>query len=185
MGVHYETRHLFMAVAIAILFLSPVLLLLLPSFVANSLHNTDGSWFVFVPGGSYAVYGVGALFLIFAALLPFLLRIKKSSLLLAFICAILSVICFHIASQAYTSISDQSISYRYLFTSEEHQYSWDEIDRVVYNRIPKEEGFSDYEFYFSDGAKLQLKENGQLAELKSTIYKRLRKEEIRVEEVNH
>ncbi|MUK88021.1 hypothetical protein GMD78_06360 [Ornithinibacillus sp. L9] len=168
----YEAKHMFMAAAIGILFLSPILLLLIPSFVANSIHHTD-SWFVIVPGKSYAVYALGFLFLFLAALIPFLLDVRKKSILISVIFFLLSSTSFVIASQAYTSLSDQSISYNYLLSNEPYTYSWDEIDQIVYYEIPREEGFSIYEFHFYDGNRIEITENGIIWGLRGQIRNRL------------
>ena len=79
----YETRHLFMAVAIALLLLSPVFILLAPLFIANTLYHTPESWYVFVSGMSYLVYGIGCFFLVLAVFMLFLLAGQKFSIIVS------------------------------------------------------------------------------------------------------
>lgn len=178
---NYEPRHTFMAVALVILLLSPLLILLLPSFVANSLHHTVGNWYVFVTGASYIGYSIGFLFLFLSALIIFLLNRSKISLGISAICILLSGVSFFIAAQCYTSLADNSISYSEIFSKEKHTYSWDEIEKVVYNEVPRNEGFPKYEFYFKDGGKIILAENGVVESLKDFIRNRLSNEGIQIE----
>ncbi|MFD2045404.1 hypothetical protein ACFSTA_17100 [Ornithinibacillus salinisoli] len=177
----YTVRHIFMAISISILFIGPILLLLIPSFVANSVHNTTGSWLVIVPGVSYLIYGIGLVLLFLAALFPFLLNISKSSILISIVCVILSGVTFTLAAKPFTSLATDSISFQTHIHTEKHTYGWDEIESTVYNQIPIEEGYSDYVFYFSDGNQIKITENGLILPLKNQIYKRLEMEGIKVE----
>lgn len=178
---NYETRHIFLVMAIGILLLAPILILILPLFVANTLYFTPGNWYVFVEGKSYIVYSVGFLFLFLSAMILFLLAGRKSSIYVCIICIVMSVFSFYIATQNYIALGDTSISYREIFSKTNHSYSWSEIERVVYNRVPSSEGFSEYEFHFNDGNTMILVENGIVKGLKDGIYSRLSNEKIKVE----
>ena len=44
---------------------------------------------------------------------------------------------FYFASATYIALSDDSISYRTLFSQEKHIYHWDEIEKAFYyDRLP-------------------------------------------------
>jgi hypothetical protein len=178
---NYETRHIFMVLAFAILLLSPLFVLLLPSFVANSLYITTETWYVFVSGTSYIVYSVGFLFIFLSLLIIFLLNRSKTSLYISLVCILLAGASFYVAAQNYTSLAYDSISYREIFTKEKHTYAWDEIEKVVYNEVPRDENFSNYEFYFNDGEKLILVENGLVEALRGFIKSSLTNKGIQME----
>ena len=177
----YETRHLFMAVAIALLLLSPVFILLAPLFIANTLYHTPESWYVFVSGMSYLVYGIGCFFLVLAVFMLFLLAGQKFSIIVSLALLILSGASFYIAAQNYTSLADDSIAYRTIFSKEQHVYAWGEVERVVYKHAPNADTFAEYEFHFNDGNKMTLTENGIVRGLRDGIRNRLRQENIKIE----
>ena len=163
---NYEARHIFMAIAIVILVISPVFMLLFPAFMANTLYHTAEDWHIFVPGVGYLFYGIGFLFLVLSPAIIFILNIGRKSLIFGLVFLILSSLSFYIASGPYTSLTSESISYRVLFSTEKHAYSWDEVEKAIYYEIPSDEGFSKYEFFFSDGTSMELSENGHIAELR-------------------
>lgn len=178
---NYEARHIFMAIAIVILVVSPVLLLLAPAFVANTLYHTAEDWHIFVPGVAYLFYGIGFLFLVLSPAIIFILNIGKKSLIFGLFFLLLSGISFYIASGPHTSLTNNSISYQLLFSTEKHSYSWDEVEKAIYYEIPSDEGFSKYEFFFSDGTSMELSENGYIAELREQIRLMVPVETIRTE----
>ncbi|WP_172370353.1 hypothetical protein [Sporosarcina jiandibaonis] len=177
----YETKHIFMAIAICIAVISPVIILVLPTFVANTLYHTPDNWYIFVAGKTYGVYSIGFLFLTLSPLALFLLAERKFPVLVSIAFLLLSGLTFYVASLNYTSLSTDSISYREMFTTEKHTYSWNEIDRVIFNRVHSDEGFSEYEFHFNDGNELILVENGIVSRLRNSIVNRLNAEDITIE----
>ena len=177
----YEMKHIFMAIAICIAVVSPVFILLLPTFVANTLYHTPDSWYIFVSGKSYGVYSLGFLFLALSPLVLFLLAGRKFSIIISLVCLLVSGLSFYTASQNYTSLAANSISYRELFKTEQHSYAWSEIDRVIYHQVKDSEGFSEYEFHFKDGNELTLVENGVVSGMRTSIRNRLKTEDITIE----
>lgn len=181
MGRNYETRHIFMAIAIVILLISPILLLIAPSLVANTLYHSADNWHVFVPGMGYVLYGVGFFLLVLSPAIIFLLDIRKKSIVYSFIIVLLSGLSFYFASSLYISFSNDSISYGTLFPNEQNTYLWDEVERAVYYGIPPEEGFSKYEFFFNDGKDMKLTENGYVKTMRDGIFSKVNVEIIWVE----
>jgi ABC-type transport system involved in multi-copper enzyme maturation permease subunit len=177
----YETRHIFMAIAICIAVISPVLILVLPTFIANTLYHTPDNWYIFVAGKTYGVYSIGFLFLTLSPFALFLLAGRKFSVLISIAFLLLSGLTFYVASLNYTSLATNSISYREMFTTENHTYSWSEIDRVIFNRMHEEDGFSEYEFHFNDGNEMTLVENSIVSGLRDSIVNRLNAEDIAIE----
>ncbi|MGI8386805.1 hypothetical protein [Robertmurraya sp. P23] len=68
---NYETRHLFLAIAIFIPIFGPIFLLFLPQTVANIFHYRTGDWYVFSPGENTVIYGIAFLLLFISALILF------------------------------------------------------------------------------------------------------------------
>lgn len=182
MGKVYETRHVFMAIAIVILLISPILLLIIPENVADTLYFSPDNWGVIVPGNGYVLYIVAFLFLLLASAILFLLDIKKLSIIMSLVFLLASGASFYFASATYTTLSDNSISYRTLFSQEKHTYHWDEIEKAVYyDRLPRD-GFPTYEFFFIDGNSMTLTENGHVKELSGGIRGRTVVEYVMAEE---
>ncbi|QUW20549.1 hypothetical protein JSQ81_11835 [Sporosarcina sp. Marseille-Q4063] len=177
----YEPRHIFMAIAICIAVVSPVFILVLPTFIANTLYRTPDNWYIFVAGKTYGVYSIGFLFLTLSPFVLFLLAGRKFSVLISLVCLVLSGLTFYVASLNYTSLSTNSISYREMLTTENHTYSWSEIDRAVFHQAKEDEEFSQYEIHFNDGNQLTLVENGTVRGLRDSIVNRLNAEGITIE----
>ena len=182
MGKVYETRHVFMAIAIVILLISPILLLIIPANVADTLYFSPDNWGVIVPGNGYVLYIVAFLFLLLASAILFLLDIKKISIIISILFLLASGVSFYFASATYIALSDDLISYRTLFSQKKHTYHWDEIEKAVYyDRLPGD-GFPTYEFFFIDGNSMTLSENGHVKELSGGIRGRVIVEYVMAEE---
>ena len=182
MGKVYETRHVFLAIAIVILLISPILLLIIPANVADTLYFSPDNWGVIVPGSGYVLYIVAFLFLLLASAILFLLDIKKLSIILSIVFLLASGASFYFASATYITLSDESISYRTLFSKEKHTYNWNEIEKAFYyDRLPGD-GFPKYEFFFLDGNNMTLSENGHVRELSGGIRGKVVAEYVRAEE---
>lgn len=169
-----------MAISICIVLSSPLFLMFVPKAVAKMVYHSTGTWDIFVPGANYIVYGVGFFLLLLAALLPFLMNVRKVSIILCIICIMLSAASFFIASQSYRALSEDRISYRMLFSAKDNNYSWDQLEAVVYN--PETDGkSSEYKFLFNDGNSMTISENGYLVFLKSRLHNKLREIGIKIE----
>ncbi|QED46128.1 hypothetical protein [Cytobacillus dafuensis] len=180
MEKYYRTKHIFLAIGICIAISSPFLLVFVPQTIADIIYYTEGIGQIFVPKENYVVYGVGFLFLFLAAMLLSLLDIKKVSIILSIACVCLSAIPFFIASQSYKSISEESLSYRALFSKREYSYSWDEIERVIHYKA--EDGdFPEYEFLFKDGNHVMFKANRYFQEVIPLLYYKLEEINVRIE----
>ncbi|MBO1913846.1 hypothetical protein J4G37_54660 [Microvirga sp. 3-52] len=70
------------------------------------------------------------------------------------------------------------ISYNLLFSSKEHMHPWEDIEKVIYKPVSSSDNRWQYEFFFNDGEKLIVIENGYIAEIKYLIINRLKDENI-------
>ena len=178
----YETRHVFLAISIVVLLISPILLLIIPANVADTLYFSPDNWGVIVPGKGYVLYIVAFLFVLLASAILFVLDIKKTSIIISTFFLLASGVSFYFASTTYIALSDDSISYRTLFSKELHIYHWDEIEKVFYyDRLPGD-GSANFEFFFIDGNSLTLTENGHVKELSGGIRGKTVVEYVRPEE---
>ncbi|WHT49200.1 hypothetical protein QNH10_06140 [Sporosarcina thermotolerans] len=107
-----ETRHIFMAISLGILVISPVFLLLVPSFIANSLYQEPNTWVVVVPAKVYLLYGLGVLFLFMATLLLWVLSVSKKSKWLAAICILISILFMADGAGRYVGVATDGISFK-------------------------------------------------------------------------
>jgi hypothetical protein len=170
-----------MAIAIVILLISRILLLIIPANVADTLYFSPDNWGVIVPGNGYILYIVAFLFLLLASAILFLLDIKKLSIIMSIVFLLASGFSFYYASLTYTALSNDSISFRTLFSQEKHAYHWDEIDRAVYYDSIPGDGFPSFEFFFNDGNSMKLTETGHVKELSGGIRSMANVEYIGVE----
>jgi hypothetical protein len=158
-----------MAIAIVVLLISPILLLIIPSAVADTLYFSPDNWGVIVPGEGYVAYIIAFLFLLLAPAILFFLDIKWISIIFSIIFVLASSVSFYYAALTYTALSNDSISFRTLFSHEKHTYPWEEVEKAFYyDRLPGD-GFPEFEFFFLDGNSMKLTENGHVKELSGGI----------------
>lgn len=178
----YEARHLFLAAAIVLLVLSPVVLLVLPTGVIGALYDSKSQLVLYAMSKSYLVYAAGLFFFFLSVFVIFLLWGKKSVVLVSLTCLVLSGFSFYFAAQHYVSIGSDKLSYRMLFSSKEHNYPWKEIERAIYYEDEYEKVTPTYEFIFDDGNSITLPENAHLEEFKYIISNLLKNEGTELEE---
>ncbi|WP_339253626.1 hypothetical protein NSQ43_05170 [Sporosarcina sp. FSL W8-0480] len=173
-----EPRHFFMAITLGLLVISPVVLVLIPSFIANSLYEKPNSWVVVVPAKVYLLYGIGIIFLIIATSLLWTLSVNRISKWLAALCILISI--FFIADGAgrYVGVASDGILFKQGMSEANQHYTWDKIERVVYRQYPHDGGFPKFDFYFKDGEKITLPENRHMRIFHNTLLKTLQKEGI-------
>ncbi|MBK3494202.1 hypothetical protein JFL43_04890 [Viridibacillus sp. YIM B01967] len=180
----YETRHIFMVLAICTFLISPLFVLLVPLAVVHTIHYQYGVFLVYAPSVNYWVIGVGWFFVFLAFLLLFLLDVKKLSIVLSIICIIASGIVSFGGSTSYIKMTSDDISFRGIFAKENNIYGWDEVKKLIYYEMePEDKEASYYEFYFKDGQMLTIKENGHVAEAQRTFFSLVQDEGVEVQYV--
>lgn len=159
---NYEKRHFFMAIGIGVFMVSPLLLLFIPAFIANSIYFDPGTWIVIVPTLSYYLYGAGAFLIGVASLIIYFGNVNKLSVMIGIFLSIVGIFLFLFAAKPFTSIAADGISIREDLSNEFSHYDWSDIETVLYYEVPRSEGFNTYEFHFYDGRTLQLSKNGYM-----------------------
>ena len=181
--MHTERKHIPMVIGIALLILSPAMIFLLPNFVANTLYFRSGSWFVFTSGGIYILYTISFLLLIIASFLLYGLSLSKRSIYIGLGLGLVACLGFFIASQNYTMLTDDGITYRPLLSFEEHSYKWNEVEDATFKSIHKDDGSSKFTFSFVDDTELELTVNRLFYKFMSPIESRLNHEGVEVEKI--
>lgn len=167
----YETKHIFMAIGICFIVVSPIMIIFIPLMLAEFFHYTPKVWHVFVPMENYLVCAIGLMFFIVAFMLLFLLEIHKKSIILCLVCLGLGIASIYIASQSYQRLADDHLSYQEIFTTQRHDYPWEEVKEVT--QIIERGGNSKYTFVFHDGNDLTIDENGHFIEIKGKLLNKL------------
>ncbi|GEM_PF-6081776 len=172
-----------MVIGVALLILSPVLVFLLPNFIANSLYFRAGAWFVFVSKGVYAVYAAAFVLLIAACFLLFAMSLQKKSLLIGSGLVLVSVFCFYLGGLHYTKLTDQGIDYRPILSFTTHHYEWGDTEAAIFRSVPSKDGDSTFTFTFTDKTELKMTVNRLFFKFMQPIENRLSYEGVEVEKV--
>ncbi|MGG0668681.1 hypothetical protein [Sporosarcina koreensis] len=172
------SRQIFMAITIGIFVCSPIFVLIVPLFIANALYQESNTWAVVVPAKAFMSFGLGALFLITATFLLWIMSVNKKSKWLAAICVLLSILLMVDGSGRYVGVSTDGISFKRGLAGANQHYEWSNIQQVVYREFPEEGGFPKFDFYFKDGEMVTLPENRDMRIFTNTLTKVLQKEEI-------
>ncbi|WP_062351918.1 hypothetical protein [Bacillus kwashiorkori] len=172
MNRNYEPKHVFLALAICVLLSTPILLIIIPSTVANIIYTNEHVWHIFLPGDSYLVYGIGCLLIIIALFIIAIADIKKSSIITGIIGLVFAFTSFYFAAQAYKIFSDEGITYRTLFPYEQNSYKWNEVETITHYRDMSGDE-SKYEFIFHDGIKLEIPENEYFRLIRNKVSNRM------------
>ncbi|WP_432355808.1 hypothetical protein [Sporosarcina sp. A2] len=172
-----------MVIGISLLLLAPFVVFLLPNFIANSIYFKAGSWFIFVSGGVYIIYAVAFAFLIAASFVLYIKNMNRKSILVSAGLTLLACASFYIASQNYTMLSDDSITYRPLLSFKTLSYNWSEVDEAIFRSVHAADGKSEFDFIFADKKELTLTMNRLFAKFLPPIENRLAHEGVEVEKI--
>lgn len=179
---NHESRHIFLAIGVLIGLLSPLFLAFLPHLVANIFHYKNGVWNVFAPGENFIAFGIGFFFLFVASMVLFLMGLKRKSLVISCMILLLSLSSFYVGAQSYKILADDSISYRPILTSKERTYNWEDVEKIV--RIDYvNEGYNEYEFCFTDGESLKLKNSNYFRQIRNKFDRKVKELDIAIESV--
>ncbi|KRG11954.1 hypothetical protein ACA29_12580 [Lederbergia galactosidilytica] len=176
MRKNYETKHIFMAIAICFILASPIIIIYIPMMFAQFFHYTPKVWQVFVPMENYLVCAVGLIFLIAAFFLLFFLDFHKKSIAIFLLLLVLSIASFYIMTQSYQRLAEDHLSYQQLFTTHQYSYRWEDVKEV--RQTIEKEGHSKYTFVFHDGNNLTIGEDGYFKEIKNKVINTLENNKI-------
>ncbi|WP_096270347.1 hypothetical protein [Paucisalibacillus globulus] len=177
---HYEAKHFFMAIGICVLIVTPVLLVFMPAFIANSIYLTPGTWIVIVPAKSYIIYAVGSFVIGASSLLLYFGKLRKTVVIIGIILFISGIILLLLGARPHIAIGDKGIAYNNSLSAHINQYSWQDVEEINYYDIDRSEGFDQYEIFFTDGNKVLLSENGFLMRYHKALFDKFSEENITI-----
>ncbi|MFS0671936.1 hypothetical protein [Ornithinibacillus sp. 179-J 7C1 HS] len=178
MVLNYEKRHFFMAIGIGIFLVSPILLIFIPAFIANSIYLEPGTWIVIVPKASYFLYGIGCLLLGIACLIIYFGDVKRLFVFIGVVLSIVGVFFLLLGAKPFIAISNDGLTYRIEASNNIHQYKWNEIETVNYYDVDRSEGFDTYEVIFPDGSSIQITENGYVMQYRNALMEQFQENNI-------
>lgn len=151
---NYEKKHVFGVIGFLILILIPYSSILFPFMVADVLYATNLTWFIQLSTETYLLYGTGFLMWALAALIAAFRKANRTSIMSGLILVFLSIVPFTFGAIQHKQLSDEGISYSRGI--EQHQYTWDEVESIVFH-LSKEKGEpSVIEIEFKDGESVSL-----------------------------
>ncbi|WOV87357.1 hypothetical protein QWT69_16135 [Sporosarcina oncorhynchi] len=151
-GLHQlDASHTFLSIGMGSIGLFPILLAIIPTLVAKTLHETRTTLLVQVPKEAYFLYGIGLVLLTITSFLLYFLKINKKAKMISAAIGLLVLLCFVDASQRYVRVATDSVAFKSSMLSKEYVYTWEEVEKVVFRELPKEGGFAKFDFHFNDG----------------------------------
>lgn len=151
-GLHQlDASHTFLSLGMGSIGLFPLLVAIIPSTLAKTLHETTSTLLVQVPKDAYILYSVGFGLLTIMFFLFYALKVNAKAKIISVVIGLVVLFCFVDASQRYVRIASDSVAFKHSLLSEPSEYKWEEVEKVVFREIPKEGGFAKFDFHFTDG----------------------------------
>lgn len=176
-----ESRHIFLTFGIGVIVIAPIILIFIPTVIANSLYGGDSVWIVQLPDGTYWVYGLACLLVALSPFLISIMDVSKKSVLLSILVLLASIPMFLFAAQPYEAIGNDGISYQKPFSFTEQHYSWDEVDTVVRHMGNNDEQYYGYEITFKDGTVFMIDDNKNLTAFRRMMNNTLQLNKIEID----
>ncbi|MFC4354012.1 hypothetical protein ACFO0S_02880 [Chryseomicrobium palamuruense] len=171
----YGPRHIFMAIGISLLLFSPILWLIAPILVTETIYYERDSWLTYVYPKSLQLYGVAIALVVIAPVLLWLVDVKKWTIGLASALIVISGVCFYGAGLGYFQLREETVAYRLPFEKELKTYDWAEVAEVIYHIRPAEsEEPSWYTFTFTDGSQTEINETRIVTQAQGKLNSRVR-----------
>lgn len=172
---NYSSRHIFMAIGICLLLFSPILWIIAPVVVTETIYYERDSWLTYVYPQSFQLYAVAIGLLVIAPILLWLIDVKRWTIVLSIGLIILSGVSFYGASLGYFQLRDETVAYRLPFENEVKTYEWMEIAEVTYHvRPPESNEPSWYTFTFIDGNQTEINETRFVSHVQGKLNSRVR-----------
>lgn len=172
---NYGPRHIFMAIGISLLLFSPILWIIAPILVTETIYYERDSWLTYVYPRSVQLYALAIALLVFAPVLLWLADVKKWVVGVAALLMVLSGVCFYGAGLGYFQLREETIAYRLPFESELKTYEWAEVAEVTYHVRPADSQESSwYTFTFADGNQTEINETRLVSQAQGKLNSRVR-----------
>lgn len=178
---NHETRHIFLAIAIILLIGGPFSLAFIPHTILNIRHYEKGDWIVFTPKESMITFGITLLLIFIVCILLFLLDIHKRSIIISMIIVLLSIATLYISSSTYKKLSNEGITFSPIFTFEEKEYKWNEVEKLL--QVRKGNVIHEYQMVFKDGVIITLPNDAYFQDIRKPFFYQIRENNISIETV--
>lgn len=167
-----------------ILLLGPILLIFVPQTIADIFHYQKGAWDVLIPQINFISFGVGFLLLFLICMILFFSDLHKISIYVSTILACLAFGSFFLASQAYATITDKTISFSSFYSLQNYQYSWQDVEKIIRTDDISDEK-SLYEMVFEDGNRVTLERNDYFLSISKRFSAKVKELGIEVEVIEN
>lgn len=157
-----DSSHTFLAMGMGSFALFPILLIVTPMMVAKTLHETPSTILLQIPQSAYVTYGIGLLLLTITCFLLSFLRVSKKAKQIGAVIVLLAVFCFVDASQRFARLGWDTLAFKKSIWSETYEYTWDDIDKVVFREVPIKDDTAKFDFHFQDGNRMTLSNNEEM-----------------------
>ncbi|WP_078546860.1 hypothetical protein [Litchfieldia alkalitelluris] len=107
-------------------------------------------------------------------MLLYALNVNKKSIVISTLLFVVSFFPILYGANYYKHLSDSGITYSNIYSLEKQEYSWKEVEKVIYHLANKEEKMSSFEIYFKDGEKITLDRDGKFAAIYYWFTKKIR-----------
>ncbi len=169
-----ENRHMFLAISVCTLLLSPLIIIIGPLFIAQTLFYERGYWLIQAPSVNYILFTIGFILLTGAFIILWLKDVNKKSVLFAGILIVACVVLLVGASSSYEKIMPGAITIKSPFSFEKQVYAWEDVEKVDYYLYKEHRNDRYFMFYFKDGSSWRLNQSGYVtSEVHSKIESKL------------
>ncbi|HWI47296.1 MAG TPA: hypothetical protein VNU45_03605, partial [Rummeliibacillus sp.] len=167
-----------LVLSICTLVFSPLVILLMPLILSETIYFDRDNWIIVTPNVNYILIAVSSLCILFILLLFYFFKINMYSLSIGSGLLIISLLLVYASAKSCIIISEQGIQTQGPITKK-HTYDWKDIKRID-NQLEKSAGTRrHYIFYFHNGEKLTIMQNGLFThEVTSKIYWQAKYENI-------
>ncbi len=158
-----EPKHLFMVLGISLFLFSPILVIFSPLIIGETIYFDRNNWIIYLPKINFILNGLSILLMVIALVVLWLKGLQKSSIAIALLFAVGSIVVFYGASMSFVTLSNDEVTFRQPFAQEKQIYSWEEIDNVTYfDNQDNLEAPQYFMIFFQDRKELKLVQNGIL-----------------------
>ncbi|MEK3797395.1 hypothetical protein MHI18_03885 [Peribacillus sp. FSL H8-0477] len=177
-----EPRHIYLALSVGLLFISPILLFILPQTLINLFQESTDTWVTVATRVNYFVCGAGFLLLVMSLFLLFWFDRSNWSKTASFICVCVGLWLFYSASQTFQSFSTTGIVYKTVFSNDTHRYEWSDIQELTYS-LETEKKTGAYVITFDDKNQIQVNENGYIKSIRRAILTQAKENNVEIKEI--
>lgn len=156
-------RHIFLVLGSCMLMFSPAIIFFFPTMVPMTFYFEKYTWFYYTPFESFVLFGIGLVILIICCFILFFGRLKKKSIIISVIFALIASIFFYGSAMGYISMSSKGFTYREVFQIKKTKYQWEDVLHAeIEAPAPGTSDNTTFTFTFKNGEVITFKETQQV-----------------------